>query len=254
MNLAQNSGRLILPFFALLASSLFWACDKDTETKTYLPEDGHLVISFTHKFKPADYEEGKRIVVEDFSAAIKNSGQTRRTYFMSNPDSAEVYVISFFQPGSSTTEWLNSDERDAVLQRLYPLYREPLIVEEYTTGLIHDTHALADNTPDYLPEPGDKVMVYNGFFAPGTYDAAVDIVTNDLSEIIENSGQKRRSYHVLNPGLYEVLSLSFFHPTSSVDDWGQNPERQMLADSLGKLAIEPLTEQLYTLDLAHNSK
>lgn len=254
MNLAQNSGRLILPFFTLLILSLFSACDKETATNAYLPEDGHFAISFTHKFNAADYEAGKRIVVEDFSAAIKNSGQIRRTYFMSNPDSAEVYAISFFHPNSNTTEWLNSDERDAVLQQLYPLYREPLVVEEYTTDLIHDTHASTDNTPEYLPEPGDKVILYNGFYAPATYDAAVDIVTNDFPAVIENSGMKRRTYHVLNPGLYEVLSLGFFHPSSSIDDWVQNPERQLLADSLGQLAVEPLTVQQYTLDLAHDSQ
>ena len=241
---------LMLPFFALL---LFAACQKDEVDPIYLPESGHLTISFTHKFNPADYEEGKRIVVEEFSAAIDNSGQVRRTYFMSNPDSAEVYAISFFDPSSSTTEWLNSEERDAVLQKLLPLYREPLIVEEYTTGLIHDTHTSDDNTPEYLPEPGDVVLVYNGFFSPGTYDAAVDIFTNDIPALVESSGQKRRSYHVMNPGFFEVLSLSFFHPTSSLDEWNQNPELQILADSLAQLAVEPVTAQQYTLDLAHDS-
>ena len=253
MKRTKNARRLILPFFVLLLIS---ACQKDAvgpSNSLYLPEVGHQAISFTHKFNPANYEEGKRIVVEEFSAAIENSGQVRRTYFMSNPDSAEVYAISFFDPGSNTTEWLNSGERDAVLQKLYPLYREPIVVEEYTTGLIHDTHASGDNTPEYLPEPGDKVIVYNGFFAPATYDTAVNIVTNDFPEIVDNSGQKRRSYHVLNPGLYEVLSLSFFHPTSSVDEWAQNPEWQFLADSLAQLAVEPATVQLYTLELAHDA-
>ena len=255
MNLHKNSGRLVLPFFALLVLSLFSACKKDKESvNSYLPEEGHLVITFTHRFNIADYEEGKRIVVEDFSAAIKNSGQTRRTYFMSNPDSAEVYVVSFFQPGSSPTEWLNSDERDAVLQRLYPLYREPLVVEEYTTELVHNTHLLADNTPEYLPEPGDKVVVYNGFYTQGTYDIAVGIVTNDFTEVIENSGFKQRSYFMLNPDLFEVLSLGFIHPSANIDDWLQNSEHLMLADSLGNLAIEPLTVGRYTLDLAHNSQ
>lgn len=254
MDLSKNSGRSVLTLFALLALSLFSACKKDTVKDVYLPDTGHMVISFTHRFNLADYNEGKRIVVEDFSAAIKNSGQIRRTYFMSNPDSAEVYVVSYFQPGSSPTEWLNSDERDAVLQRLYPLYREPLEVEEYTTELVHNTHLLDDITPEYLPEPGDKVVVYNGFFSQNTYDSAVGITTLDFPELIEKSGLKRRTYHMLNPDLFEVLSVGFFHPSSSIDDWEQNQERQTLADSLANLAIKPPTVGRYTLDLVHDSQ
>ena len=254
MNLSQHTGRLILPLFALLILTFFAACDKEDASPNpdYLPEVGNHAVSFTHKFNPADYEEGKRIVVEEFSVAIENSGQVRRTYFMSNPDSAEVYAISFFHANSSTSEWLNSEERDAVLQKLYPLYREPLLVENYTTGLVHDTH-FSENSPEYLPEPGDEVVVYNGFFTADTYDTAVDIVTNDIPAAVENSGQKRRSYHTLNQDLYEVLSLSFFHTSSSVNEWTQNQDRQILADSLSQLAAEPMTAHRYTLDLAHNA-
>lgn len=69
MNLSQHAGRLILPLFALLALSFFSACEKDEieMSQDYLPEIGHLSISFTHNFNPADYEEGKRIVIEEFS-------------------------------------------------------------------------------------------------------------------------------------------------------------------------------------------
>ncbi|MCB9283900.1 MAG: hypothetical protein H6563_07505 [Lewinellaceae bacterium] len=135
-----NPGKLILPFFALLALTLISACQKDTVDPIYLPEVGHQAISFTHKFNPADYEEGKRIVVEEFSVAIENSGQVRRTYFMSNPDSAEVYAISFFDPGSSTTEWAQNPERQILADSLAQLAVEPVTAQQYTLELAHDSN------------------------------------------------------------------------------------------------------------------
>ena len=133
MNLSQHAGRLILPLCAVDLDFLLHAIRKMLPQPGLSSEVGNHAVSFTHKFNPADYEEGKRIVVEEFSS-IENSGQIRRTYFMSNPDSAGKSMRSHSSTPSSTSEWLNSEERDAVLQKLYPLYREPLLVENYTTG------------------------------------------------------------------------------------------------------------------------
>jgi hypothetical protein len=106
----------------------------------YFPQSGDEVLIFTHRFNPEDYEEGKRIVYEEFSAAIQASGQMRRTYFLNNPDNAEFIVISLFHTSSSTEEWLADPVREEILSKLRPLYREPLQIDLLTVEDVHDTH------------------------------------------------------------------------------------------------------------------
>jgi hypothetical protein len=108
----------------------------------YFPQSGDEVIIFTHRFNPEDYEEGKRIIYEDFSAAIQDSGQMRRTYFLNNPDNAEFIVISLFHTSSSTEEWLADPVREEILSKVRPLYREPLQIDLLTVEDVHDTHTV----------------------------------------------------------------------------------------------------------------
>lgn len=106
----------------------------------YFPQSGDEVLIFTHRFNPEDYEEGKRIVYEDFSAAIQASGQTRRTYFLNNTAESEFIVISLFHSSSSTEDWLADPVREEILSKLRPLYREPLQIDLLTVEDVHDTH------------------------------------------------------------------------------------------------------------------
>ena len=239
---------------AAMLSLTFISCDKDDEVSTnYLPAYGDKAIVFIHRFNPDDYTVGKQIVIDNFSDAIDGSGQTRRTYFMSQPDSAEVYVVSFFHPNSSTSVWLNSDERDAVLAMLQPLYREPLTVHEYATHFIHDTHTNTDQSPGYLPEPGDEVLVFDHFFRADSYEAAKTIITVDLPQVLETTDQKRRSYVLLDPTQYEVLGITFFHPDSDEEEWLLNADRQILIDSLSQMTGAPSIVDKYTLERALDS-
>ena len=105
----------------------------------YLPRSGDEAIIFINRFKTNDYEKGKQIMVEGFSTAMQKSGQTRRTYFLDNPDSHEVMAISFFHRDSSTSEWLEDTERQEVLSELEPLFREPQYVQGLTVEEVHDT-------------------------------------------------------------------------------------------------------------------
>lgn len=105
----------------------------------YLPRIGDEVLVFTHRFNEGDFEEGKRIVVEDFSAAIQASGQTRRTYFLENPETFELVVLSYFHSDSSTEEWLADPVREKILTKLRPLYREPLQIDQLFVEEVHDT-------------------------------------------------------------------------------------------------------------------
>lgn len=106
---------------------------------TYLPRAGDFVLIFTHRFNEADYEKGKQIVIDGFSAAIDASGQTRRTYFLENETESEFMAISYFHSDSSTDEWLSSAGREEVLAQLEPLYRQPLEIQHLVVEEVHDT-------------------------------------------------------------------------------------------------------------------
>lgn len=132
-------------FLALVIVLLAAACtttgaDNPSSDLNYLPRTDDEVLIFTHRFNPEDFEEGKRIVFEDFSAAIDASGQTRRTYFLDNPDTAEFVVLSYFHSDDSTQEWLDDPVREEILTKLRPLYREPLQIELLFVEEIHDTN------------------------------------------------------------------------------------------------------------------
>lgn len=143
MTNTHKRGIQLLLFVAALV--LLGSCGTSKEqgdsqgNSIYLPKSHDTTLIFTHEFKPDDYKEGKRIVVNEFSDAIEKSGATRRTYFLSRPENSEVVVISFFQKDSDVKEWLNSDERKKVLSDLKPLYREPLKVQQYHVDYIHNT-------------------------------------------------------------------------------------------------------------------
>lgn len=247
----QKAYRLF-PALILCTILLLPGCKKE-DVEPYLPQANDQAIFFTHKFHSEDYETGKSIVIEKFSHAIETSGQTRRTYFISRPDSFEVVAISFFHPGSSTDTWLNSDERDAVLAQLQPLYREPLQVQQFSAARIHDSHADNNNTPAYFPEIGDEVILFYHQFNAQDYELGKDIVINDFPRAIENSGQIRRTYFLGNPTENDMMAASFFHPESGTEAWLNEEERAQVLASLQPLYRKPLQVRIYTVDEVHDT-
>ena len=142
--LSSTLPKIGLILFVIL---LFTACsttggDQSTADgqPQYLPQTGDAVIIFTHRFNEGDYDEGIRIVIEGFSSAIQSSGQTRHTYFLESPETNEMVAISYFHPDSSIAEWMAFAGREEVLQRLQPLYREPLEVQQLTVEDVHSTN------------------------------------------------------------------------------------------------------------------
>lgn len=241
-----------LPALILAVILLLPACKKE-DVQPYLPQANDQAIIFTHKFQPGDYEAGKSIVIERFSHAIETSGQTRRTYFISRPDSAEVVAISFFHPNSSTDVWLNSDERDEVLALLQPLYREPLQVRQFSATRIHDSHLENNDTPAYFPEKGDEVILFYHQFNAQGYELGKDIVINDFPSAIENSGQIRRTYFLEDPAVKDMMAASFFHPESGTEAWLNEEERAQVLASLQPFYREPLQVRIYTVDKVHDT-
>lgn len=141
----KNSRRFVANstlFLSILA--LVTACapagNDSGSTPAYVPQSGDVAIMFTHRFNAEDYDEGRSVLVSEISAAIAGSGQTRRTYFLHSADKSEFTAISFFHPDSSSEEWLAHDDREAVMAKLRPLYREPLEVQIFEVDDVHETN------------------------------------------------------------------------------------------------------------------
>lgn len=249
-----SRNRLILSIAALaLLSSCSTSKGPENSTSTYLPEVDNTAILFIHKFNPADYENGKRIVVDGFSEAIQVSGQTRRTYFLSRADSSEVVAISFFHANSSSGEWLNSDVRDNVLQKLRPLYREPLELQEYHLTVVHNTHVTGDLQPEYLPKKGDEFVLFIHLFSEQGYVVGKAKVEDEFTRNIETSGQKMRSYFLDSAKDDEVAVATFVHPDSSAEAWLSSEEHLETLESLSPLHRVPLEVARYVVEAVHNA-
>ena len=218
----------------------------------YLPVVEDSAIMFTHRFIPAEYENGKRIVVEGFGEAIQASGQTRRTYFLDRPDSAEVVTIAFFHSSSSTTEWLNSDIRERVLAQLRPHFREPLEITHFHAEYVHDTHQGTDEGPGYLPEEGDEVVLLAHRFAPDTYDAGRTSVVDAFSRNLSEAGQTQRSYFLDSPGNQSIVVASFVHPDSRADAWLEHELQRESHAALEPLRQDSLVVRRYVVAGVHN--
>lgn len=245
-----------LAVFLVAVQLLCFSCKSDDPEPElfYLPESGDQAIVFTHLFNADDYEQGKQIVIEGFSNAIQQSGQARRTYFLSRPENNEVLAISFFHAASNPDEWLDHSERDKVLAQLQPLYREPLRLQQYTAERVHDSHSSNGPEPNYLPRKGDEVILFTHLFKEENYEDGINIVTNDFPTAIENSGQTRRSYFLDNPSNNEMVAASFFHPDSDTDVWLNHEERDQVLASLTPLYREPLAVIQYTVEEVHDTK
>jgi hypothetical protein len=102
----------------------------------YKPAKGNDVVIYTHHFKPDTFAAGLKLVEEGFTAAQAKMGQTRKNYFLVNPDTHDVVVVSFFDEGMSVDEWHKFVGRLDVLEQIEPMRREPLEVEPFTVDAI----------------------------------------------------------------------------------------------------------------------
>ncbi len=105
---------------------------------SYQPDAGDEVVIYTAKYKPAGFEEAKKIHVEGFGEAMNASGQDRRTYFLEDEANSEIIAISFFKKGHTAEDWHDHEERDKMLKKLEPLLRKPITHEEL---IVIDDHS-----------------------------------------------------------------------------------------------------------------
>jgi hypothetical protein len=120
----------------LLVSSSFLAPATAQESLP-APQAGDPVVVYVHKFKPADFEAGKKLVIEGFSKAIGDHGENRLTFFLADEDASEVIAVSVFTNGASVDKWHDAMARQEVLEKLLPLRRQPLILQELQLENIH---------------------------------------------------------------------------------------------------------------------
>lgn len=109
------------------------------EAPGYLPSDGDQAIVFTHLYTPEDYDEAARLTIEEFSAAIDEHGEKRRTYWLENRENHELIAVSFFHSESDVDSWMNSGPREEVLEILEPMRREPIRIVQYEVHSAHDS-------------------------------------------------------------------------------------------------------------------
>lgn len=101
------------------------------------PQAGDPVVVYTHKFKPADFEAGKKLVIEGFGDAMAEHGEDRLTFFLSDEDASEVIAVSIFPNGASVEKWHDAMARHEVLEKLAPMRRQPLILQEVQLENVH---------------------------------------------------------------------------------------------------------------------
>ena len=97
--------------------------------QNYEPEKGDEVTLFIHKFAPENFAKAQAIMTKEFGAALGQFGQTRRGFWVADPEAHEVVGISFVKKGQKVEDWNASERRKKVLGQLEPLERGAVTVK-----------------------------------------------------------------------------------------------------------------------------
>lgn len=119
----------------LLSSSLSAPCTAQESLTS--PQIGDPVVVYIHKFKPADFDVGKELVIKGFGEAMTEHGGERLTFFLTDKAASEVIAVSIFTEGSGVEKWHESMARHEVLEKLTPLRRQPLILQQLQLVNVH---------------------------------------------------------------------------------------------------------------------
>ena len=109
------------------------------EEAAYTPEPGDEVVIYLIKYKPESFDEGKMLQAKEFGKAMQESGQTRLTYFLEDEENHATVTVSFFKKGHETKEWHGHTKRQELLDKLKPLFREPVSFEIFKLVEAHAT-------------------------------------------------------------------------------------------------------------------
>jgi hypothetical protein len=107
------------------------------EAPVYLSKEGDQVVVYVHHVKAEDFSDAVKLVEDGFTAAQRTAAdQTRRNYFLVNPTTYDMVVVSFFAPGSSVDEWHKFTGGLGVIHQLEPMWSEPRTLERYTVDAV----------------------------------------------------------------------------------------------------------------------
>ena len=100
-------------------------------TAAYSPMEGHSVVIYTHKFKPQHFDEGVKIVREQFPDAQLKFGHKRHNIFLMRPTTNEIVNVSFFDGGPGVDNWNNSQDRRAAIEKLQGMLDNEIDIQEF---------------------------------------------------------------------------------------------------------------------------
>ena len=124
---------------ALAASIALGIPGTMAEEAAYTPKPGDEVVIYVNKYKPESFDKAKRLQAKEFGKAMQESGQTRLTYFLEDEENHVTVSVSFFKKGHETKEWHGHAKRQEVLDKLKPLWREPVSFEKFKLVEAHAT-------------------------------------------------------------------------------------------------------------------
>ena len=136
MNMKHIIGVIAITLILLIALVTPWSV---AEKAIYTPEPGDEVVIYLIKYKPESFDEGKMLQAKEFGKAMQESGQTRLTYFLEDEENHETITVSFFKKGHGVKEWHDHTKRHKVLDKLKPLWREPVSFEKLKLVEAHAT-------------------------------------------------------------------------------------------------------------------
>ena len=107
---------------------------------------------------------------------------------------------------------------------------------------------------DYEPMAGDAVVISTSRFQPEHFEDAQQITVEAFGKAMEASGQTLRTFWIVDPESYEIVSISFFKAAESVGAWNNDEHRRKALDTLAPLRRLPQVQRLYTVIGTHSTK
>ena len=102
------------------------------------PKPGQVVVTYIDRFKPDAFAEGRDLAIKGFTEAYKVHGAPVQVCYATNDDEHEVIGIIFYENEAAFDAWQASPHRKKVVDRIWPLLREPLIMRRYTVSMVHE--------------------------------------------------------------------------------------------------------------------
>ena len=95
------------------------------------PQAGDMIVIYISKAKEDQFEEAKKIVLEDFAQLISETREINLTHFYVNPETCEVGAIQFFKSQEDANKWFKHEARLQLVKKLEPTLKEPTMIHQF---------------------------------------------------------------------------------------------------------------------------